>query len=167
MTAEFFQLLRQHLTVEGGVVSNLIAAVSGDQARLLMAEVRTMNTVFPNVYLFPVNGAEYHDPQNVEILATLDSTPLTETDFANLAKTTPIARAVPLADYVNNYHTLETSNAIVLTDNFAPVETLLNPLTGQPLASESTVNWREIESIAAVVLAISVVFIILVKKRVL
>lgn len=81
MTAEFFQLLRQHLTVEGGVVSNLIAAVSGDQARLLMAEVRTMNTVFPNVYLFPVNGAEYHDPQNVEILATLDSTPLTETDL--------------------------------------------------------------------------------------
>lgn len=74
---------------------------------------------------------------------------------------------MPLADYVNNYHTLETSNAIVLTDNFAPVETLLNPLTGQPLASESTVNWREIESIAAVVLAISVVFIILVKKRVL
>ena len=86
MTAEFFTLLSSHLTGEGSVISNLIAATSGDQAQLLMAEMKTVSTVFPEVYVFPVKGADYQEPQNVIILATRFSNPLTKTDFANLGE---------------------------------------------------------------------------------
>jgi spermidine synthase len=167
MTAEFFTLLSSHLTGEGSVISNLIAATSGDQAQLLMAEVKTMSTAFPEVYVFPVSGADYQEPQNVIILATRLSNPLTKTAFVNLAASTTAVKIPALNGYVANFFVLDTGNAPVLTDNYAPVETLLNPLTGQSLTSgqESTVNWREVETLVAVVLGIAVVFLVLVKKK--
>jgi hypothetical protein len=169
MTAEFFQATATHLTADGVVISNLIAGTSGDTARLLMAEVKTMTTAFPEVYVFPVRGADYQDPQNVIILATMLSSPLTKADFSNLAASTTTVRIPALRDYVTNYFSLDTGNAPVLTDNYAPVETLLNPLTGQTLTTgqESTVNWREVEILIVVVLGIAVVFLVLVRKKVL
>jgi len=169
MTAEFFQETATHLTADGVIISNLIAGTSGDTARLLMAEVKTMTTAFPEVYIFPVRGADYQDPQNVIILATMLSSPLTKADFSNLAASTTTVRIPALRDYVTNYFSLDTGNAPVLTDNYAPVETLLNPLTGQTLTTgqESTVNWREVETLIAVFLGIAVVFLVLVRKKVL
>jgi predicted membrane-bound spermidine synthase len=167
MTAEFFSLLVSHLTPEGSAISNLIAATSGDQAQLLMAELKTMHTSFPEVYVFPVKGANYPDPQNVIILATLPSRPLTEADFSNLATSTTAIKISALQSYVANYVVLDAGNAPILTDNYAPVETLLNPITGQNLTNESAVNWREVETIIVAVLAITAVFLVLVKKRLL
>jgi predicted membrane-bound spermidine synthase len=169
MTAEFFALVSSHLTGEGSLISNLIAATSGDQAQLLMAEVKTMTTAFPEVYVFPVNGADYQEPQNVIILATRLPNPLTKTDFANLAASTTTVKIPAINSYVANYLALDTGNAPILTDNYAPVETLLNPLTGQSLTSnqESTVNWREVETLVAVVLGLAVVFWVLVRKKIL
>jgi spermidine synthase len=136
MTAEFFKEVARHLTGDGSVISNLIAGISGAPAQLLTAEVRTMGTVFPNVYVFPVRGPDYQDPQNVIILATLLSTPLTKVDFTNLATRTTTSQIAALKDDMANYFTIETSNAPILTDNFAPVETLPNPLTGQSLTKD-------------------------------
>jgi len=164
MTTEFFKEAASHLTSGGSVISNLIAATSGDQAQLLRAEVRTMNTVFPNVYVFPVRGADYQDPQNVIILGTLLPSHLTKVDFTNLAANTTTPK-IP-ANYAENYFTLDTSKAPVLTDDYAPVENMLNPLTGQTLTSQSTINWSEVETLTAALLVIAVVFLILVKKKV-
>jgi spermidine synthase len=166
MTTEFFDEVASHLTSGGSVISNLIAGTSGGQAQLLMAEVRTMSTVFPNVYIFAVKGADYQDPQNVIILGTLLPNHLTKVDFTNLAANTATPK-IP-ANYVKNYFILDTSNAPVLTDDYAPVENLLNPLTGQNLTSDnqSTINWNEVETLTAAVSVIAVVFLVLVKKRV-
>lgn len=166
MTTEFFEEVASHLTSGGSVISNLIARTSGDQAQLLMAEVRTMSTVFPNVYVFPVRGVDYQDPQNVIIVGTLLPNHLTKVDFTNLAANTATPK-IP-ANYVENYFTLDTSKAPVLTDDYAPVENLLNPLTGQTLTSDnqSTINWSEVETLTAALLVIAVVFLVLVKKRV-
>ena len=166
MTTEFFKEVASHLTSGGSVISNLIASTSGDQAQLLMAEVRTMSTVFPNVYVFPVRGADYQDPQNVILLGTMLPNRLTKTDFTNLAANTTTPK-IP-ASYVENYFTLDTSNALVLTDDYAPVENLLNPLTGGSLTggNQSAINWNELETLTVAVLAITVVFLVLTKKRV-
>jgi len=164
MTTEFFKEAASHLTSGGSVISNLIAATSGDQAQLLRAEVRTMNTVFPNVYVFPVRGADYQDPQNVIILGTLLPSHLTKVDFTNLAANTTTPK-IP-ANYAENYFTLDTSKAPVLTDDYAPVENMLNPLTGQTLTSQSTINWSEVETLTAALLVIAVIFLVLVKKKV-
>lgn len=168
MTAEFFHLTSDHLSPQGSVISNLIAGISSNDAQLLSAEVRTMETSFPTVYLFPVRGASYTDPQNVEILATMKSTHLTEADFANLAANTTSVHVPGLNDYVANYLPFQVGNAPVLTDNYAPVETLLNPLNGQPLSNEqlAPIDWREIGNVVAVVLGIAAVLIVLVKKKV-
>ena len=164
MTTEFFTEVSSHLTSGGSVISNLIAGTSGDQAQLLAAEVRTMSSVFPNVYVFPVMGADYQDPQNVIIIGTLLPNHLSKVDFTNLAANTSTPK-IP-ASYVENYFTLDTSKAPVLTDDYAPVETLLNPLTGQSLTSQSAINWTEVENLTAALLVIAVVFLVLVKKKV-
>jgi spermidine synthase len=168
MTSEFFQLLAAHLTGEGAIVSNLITSTSNG-APLLSAEVKTMHTTFPNIYLFPVRGADRQDPQNIEILATLMATPLTKTEFANLAATSPIVKISSLKDYVANYYTIDPNNSPTLTDNFAPVETLLNPLTGQSLTQEQppAVDWRELANLTIALVGIAAVLVILVKKKVL
>jgi spermidine synthase len=168
MTSEFFEQTARHLTNNGSVISNLIAGTSGTSADLLSAEVRTMSTVFSNVYTFPVKGPDYQDPQNVIILGTMLLTHVTEAGFARLAATAQTPERPQLMNYVQNYFTINTNKAPVLTDDYAPVETLLNPLTGQSLTSgsESTVNWTEVQNLAAVLIVIGIVFLILVKKRI-
>lgn len=166
MTSEFFQEIAAHLTGDGSVISNLIAA-TGNGAQLLDAEVKTMDTAFSNVYLFPVRGADYADPQNIEILGTLMATHLTKTDFANLVANTTTVKISSLKGYVANYYTIQPSNAPVLTDNFAPVETMLNPLTEQPLTQEQPppVDWRELVNVTLAIVGIAAVLLVLVKKK--
>ncbi len=168
MTSEFFQLLAAHLTSEGSAISNLIAPTSNG-AQLLKAELKTMGTAFPNIYLFPVRGADYQDPQNIEILATLMPTPLTKAEFANLAATTTVVKIPSLKNYAANYYTIEANNAPVLTDNFAPVENMLNPLTGQPLTQEQpqALDFRELANLTIAIIGITAVLIVLVKKKIL
>lgn len=136
MTAEFFHEIANHLTAQGSVTSNLISSISGDSSEILKAETKTMHVAFPNVYTFAVRGTENTDLQNIIILATLLPRPLNETEFEELATTANVGRIPALRDYVANYFTVEPGNAPLLTDDFAPVETLLNPLTGQPLISQ-------------------------------
>ncbi len=166
MTSEFFTLLAAHLSSKGNVISNLIAS-TGNGAQLLDAEAKTMGTAFPNIYLFPVRGADYQDPQNIEILATLMPTPLSKADFANLAETTTIVKIPSLKYYVANYYTIGANNVPILTDNFAPVETMLNPLTGQPLKLEQppAVDWHEVANVTLAIVGIAAVLFVLAKKK--
>jgi len=167
MTLEFFKLLADHLTPEGFVVSNLIASISGDGSQLLSAETTTIHAVFPSVYTFAVKGTDYPDVQNIILVAQLFSNHLTEADFQRLAAASNLSRG-QLRDDVRNYFTLVTSNAPILTDNFAPVETLLNPITGEPLNGQGTnVYVIEAERIVAFVLIAAVVLLALRRKKLL
>jgi len=168
MTAEFFKELVRHLNQKGSVVSNLISGVSSNGNQLLVAEVNTMHTAFPNVYTFATRGIAYTELQNVIIFATLLPEHLTETDFENLAVTNAVVNIPVLRQYVTNYFTPTSDTSTILTDNFAPVENLLNPVTGQPLANEQGPETTPDESpkmiVALIILA--VIFVILRKKRV-
>jgi len=57
----------------------------------------------------------------------------------------------------------------VLTDNYAPVETLLNPMTGQPLTNdqETPITSQEAFRIILGVIIVSAVFLLLRKRKVL
>jgi hypothetical protein len=68
---------------------------------------------------------------------------------------------------VTNYLTIDPGNAPVLTDNFAPVETLLDPMTGQPLNNDqiSSLIAQETLRAAGVVLVILAVVVVLAKKK--
>jgi len=168
MTNEFFKLLVNHLTTNGTVISNLIAATSGDNSKLLYAETNTMHLTFPNIYIFPVMGAGYGNPQNVIIVATLQPKTLTENNFQQLADTTTSPRISSLEEDVSNYTTPSANNAPILTDNYAPVENLLNPITGEPLTAqdETQAFTQETQRAVAVIAIVAVIFIVLARKRI-
>ena len=166
MTLEFFKLVADHLTVNGTVISNLITSISGSGSQLLGAEINTMHSVFPNVYAFATDGTGYPDVQNIIILDTVSAHSFTESDFQQLA-TVPNAARVPLLEDVSNFFIMPANNAPILTDNFAPVDTLLNPMTGQPLSEQdSGIYVQEIERIIAAILIVAVVLLFLHRKKV-
>jgi predicted membrane-bound spermidine synthase len=168
MTDEFFKLLANHLTANGTVISNLIAATTGDNSKLLYAETNTMHLTFPNIYLFPVMGASDTTTQNVIILATLEANPLTESDFQHLADTTTIVEIPSLTEDVSNFLIPSQDDAPTLTDNYAPVETLLNPMTGEPLSLQENTQafTQEMERIVLIVAIVGVIFVVLARKRI-
>lgn len=168
MTAEFFKEITKHLGDEGIVISNLISGLSKDINQLLNAEVNTMRTVFPNVYAFAVSGIHNTNVQNVIVFATLLQRHLNETDFQHMTANNVMLKIPALSEYVTNYVTIPHDNSNVLTDNYAPVENLLNPMNGQPFSSDQQAgsSLEEIRIIAALGL-IAIAFIVLSKSKLL
>ncbi|MFI5449830.1 MAG: spermidine synthase [Candidatus Bathyarchaeia archaeon] len=167
MTLEFFKLIDSHLTSKGIVISNLISGTTSSNDQLLTAETTTMNQVFPNVYTFAVQGASDTDPQNVIIIATLSAHRLAATNFERLASTSSIVKIPGMTDYLANYFTLNGTNAPILTDNYAPVETMLSPISGLPLTNNQSPMITEDEAlrILAGFVIVAAVAVILMKKK--
>jgi len=147
MTLEFFESLDEHLAPGGVVVSNLISSLIGDTSDLLKAEVNTIAGVLPQVYLFPTRSGQLSLLQNIILVATKSPTRLDEVDLMRAAEVYPV-EGVPLERYADTLFDLELSSDIelVLTDDYAPAENLLNPITSAPyeggsgLVPRSTLN---------------------------
>jgi spermidine synthase len=167
MTLEFFKLVDSHLTSNGIVISNLISGTTSSNDQLLTAETTTMSQIFPNVYTFAVQGAADTDPQNVIIVATLSAHHLGVTDFEELASTSTIVKIPEMNDYLANYFTLNGTNAPILTDNYAPVETMLSPISGLPLTNDQSPLITEDEALRVLggFVIVAAVAVILMKKK--
>ena len=147
MTLEFFESLDEHLAPGGVVVSNLISSLIGDTSDLLKAEVNTIAGVLPQVYLFPTRSGQLSLLQNIILVATKSPTRLDEADLTEAAEAHPV-EGVPLARYADTLFGLElaSDSELVLTDDYAPAEDLLNPITSAPfeegsgLVPHSTLN---------------------------
>jgi spermidine synthase len=147
MTREFFEALDEHLSPEGVVVSNLISSLIGDTSELLKAEVKTISGVFPQIYLFPTRRKQLSLVQNIALIATKDPVKLDEADLMEAAEVSPV-QGVPFERYVDKLFNLElaSESELVLTDDYAPAEDLLNPITSAPfeggsgLVPSSTLN---------------------------
>jgi len=133
MTLEFFEALEEHLNDGGVIVSNLISSLIGDTSNLLMAEVRTVEEVLPNVYLFPTRSRSTSMVQNIMMMATAVEPAFTGEELQVLAMKAPF-RGETLARYVGNLYEGEIyyEDSTVLTDDYAPTESLLNPVTLSP-----------------------------------
>jgi hypothetical protein len=147
MTREFFEALDEHLSPGGVVVSNLISSLIGDTSELLKAEVNTVSGVLPQVYLFPTRSKQLSQVQNIALIATKDPVRFDEADLMVAAESSPV-NGVPLKRYVDTLFDLElaSESKLVLTDDYAPAEDLLNPITSAPfeggsgLVPSSTLN---------------------------
>jgi spermidine synthase len=131
MTEEFFDLINQHLNPNGIVISNLISSLIGDTSDLLRAEYKTVNKVFQNIYLFQTKSSSMAQIQNIIMVVTKDNTTYTKTEIIEKAKNAP-RRQGTLARYAESYFNSDIiiHNVPVLTDDFAPAQNLLNPITG-------------------------------------
>lgn len=130
-TKEFFTLVSERLSTNGVLAYNVIGQLQGWRADTMGALYRTMKEVFPNVYLFPAN-----DSMNVVIVATKSPVKFdvarVQREGAELIRTGQVrlptfatrlraVRVAPPASF---------ARSPVLTDDRAPVESLMRGATG-------------------------------------
>ncbi|EGQ43475.1 MAG: spermidine synthase [Candidatus Nanosalina sp. J07AB43] len=124
-TKEFMQLVYDRTDENGVVVSNIISTSSGPGSRFARAEYTTMDSVFESTYFFPTRDTGL--AQNIELVATKNQELTQQTLFERADE----YRRKNLTDEVSMMENFSSEDAIVLTDDYAPVERLLNPLVGR------------------------------------
>ena len=110
-------------------MSNLIGSFVGDTSELLWCEVETVAQVYSHVHMFSTFNTSEAVVRNIVMVASSDPEPTTAKVFSS-----NIYSALENPDRVLGYYkTLYSGEPfgrrIVLVDNYAPVNTLLNPVT--------------------------------------
>jgi hypothetical protein len=143
MTLEYFQLLDKKLTSDGVIISNNIGSMAGDRSDIIRAVYKTISQVFRSVYVFPTE----HNPgtlQNIMLATMKTSTEYSKDELRQLVSNNGnnnhnSSTALDDLDYLEHLYEaeLQTSDVPLLTDQFAPVEILINPVTNEPYNLEN------------------------------
>ncbi len=123
-TKEALERMHDSLSDRGVLIINIISALQGPKSEFFLAEHKTIKTVFPEVYIFPINNKEIEAVQNVMIVAL-------KNDSFDLEKRRRITQKKEVLEYLKHYlsENLTTSKHIpILTDNYAPVEYLVGKM---------------------------------------
>lgn len=159
MTFEYFQLLNDHLAEDGVIVSNHIGSIGQgitsenwgfaayEKSKLWRAEYKTMSEVFPSMYVFPTRLIG-DSVQNIMLVASKDDTVYDESDIRerqeaiasgtdsiyneNSQGTTNFLQTIDYADHLYNATNIRTDDVPIFTDEYAPAEAFLSPLTNAP-----------------------------------
>lgn len=127
-TLEFMRLANDRLSADGMLFANLISAPTGPASEFYRAEYRTMEQVYPQVYGFPTAGAGV--VQNIEVVATKNPDLVTQSQLETRNRERDIG--IDLEDETENYRREEpTDDVPILRDDYAPVDSLLDPMVGQ------------------------------------
>jgi spermidine synthase len=154
MTIEYYQLLFNKLSTPNGVIiSNQVGSIEGDTSNLYRAAYKTMSRVFPNVYAFITDNSSSSGIQNIILVATKNADvrygkeDIRQLQYDDqkmrLSKNTTTAliattdnSTVDYAEHLYDSAKIRTNDVPLLTDQFAPVENLLNPITSKPYNTE-------------------------------
>ena len=121
-TVEFMNLVSERMDEDGVVVANVISARTGPESAFYRAQYRTMDRVFPNVYSFPTSNSG--SLQNIELVATKSAEKLSEADFDRRNRNRDIG--IDLREEIDFYRgDVDVGDAPLLTDDYAPVDSLL------------------------------------------
>lgn len=149
MTMEFYNILYNKLNPDGVIISNHIGSPNSNQdtSNLYRANLKTMLDVFPIVYVFPTDYSK--SIQNI-ILATIKSenngqdsnspNRLEKEELVQMQENSTLINDVNYADYLLDSSGVKTDDVPLLTDQYAPVESLLNPLSSIPYSIEEQDN---------------------------
>lgn len=127
VTKEFFELASQHMSTNGVLAYNVIGQIQGYRATVIGAIYRTMHEVFPQVYLFPAD-----ESQNVVIIGTKTKQHYDDLEVRDRAIALISSGIVTLPTFnrrIRNFDNTPPASATqspLLTDDYAPIETLLN-----------------------------------------
>lgn len=142
MTLEYFQLLDKKLTSDGVIISNNIGSMTGDRSDIIRAVYKTISQVFPSVYVFPT---EHNSGTLQNIMLAAMKTPIeySKNELRQLASNNDnnhnSSTVLDGLNYLEHLYEaeLKTSEVPLLTDQFAPVEILINPVTDEPYNLEN------------------------------
>ncbi len=116
LSKEFVSELYNSTNDDGIVVLNLISAVSGDQSKLFDSVYKTYRSVFPYVDIYSTFNSTPNLPQNIVFVAYKKNVVMPEEFKSSKA-------AANLVD--KRYLAEAKSGGIVLTDDYAPVESMV------------------------------------------
>ncbi len=135
MTREFHELAYSRMSDDGILISNMITSLTGRTSDLFRAELKTMEDIYSSIKIYPVSGEAGGIVQNVMVLAQKNGVKLhideVRENANNFVK-------VNLNDILERQYVTPIDNvgSVILTDDFAPVENFLNPLTGSVYLKE-------------------------------
>ncbi|HYG00365.1 MAG TPA: hypothetical protein VD815_09745 [Candidatus Saccharimonadales bacterium] len=136
MTIEFYDLLYTTLSDNGVVVANHIGSPDEDKpaSNLYRANLKTFLKVFPKVFIFMTDYSQDIQYLILTSLKTLPKSSTNKTDdstLSELQKSKPIIlNEVNYSDYLPKTDNLQLSDVPILTDQYASVESLLVPMSG-------------------------------------
>jgi hypothetical protein len=115
----------------------------GDRSDIVRAVYKTISQIFPSVYVFPTENNS-GNLQNIMLAAMKTPTEYSKYELRQLASNNDnnnhnSSTALADLDYLEHlYETeLKTGDVPLLTDQFAPVEILINPVTNEPYNLEN------------------------------
>ena len=123
-TEEFFELLRTRLAADGIVLMNVAGSLGDGLNGFLRAEARTFKSVFPGFVLFALQGPDVPGPQNFVFAAAKNDGDIGVAE--NMDAGGPFLNAIQKLRVPQERLSLD--GAVLLTDDFAPVDYLIAPL---------------------------------------
>jgi spermidine synthase len=178
MTLQYYELLYKKLGSNGLVVSNQIASLEGGPTSdLFRAVYKTMSQVFPHVYVFSTLYNEPKSVQNIilvatksDLLRTKEDLKIMEQRYQNQINNIPNdAKGIDYTDYMYDTTRIKTEDVPFFSDQLAPVEKLLDPITnsafytGKEIPSNQKVDPYSIQAVLitySLPLIISVIWVI-------
>lgn len=140
-TQEFFSIAKDRLSDDGIFIANLIGDLSRRQPSLVMAEIKTLRSVFPNSYVFAVGSPGKNETQNFMLVGYNSDKKIDLGADAILQNPNPIIRS--LRDKVVSYERFELSPYPRLTDDFSPVEYLTAKVLKRTFEEHPLVDGKE------------------------
>ncbi len=131
VTREFFDTARQKMTPEGVLVINLIGSLRGPDSAMIRAAIKTVSSVFPQVYTFPTFGNRGHVLSEVQNVVVLASKALERMSMKEMERrAVDLGRDLfpdPVSKIRKSYYTgpLEQDDVEILTDDAAPLDNLV------------------------------------------
>lgn len=124
LTREALELVRARLSPGGVLALNMMGSIGGDR-RMTASVVRTLETVFSWVQIFPQFGSG--GSGNMELIAG-QGKPMENIPLFSDAVVHPFARAGMRDALARRFVWTETGEGIVLTDDYNPIDVLNLPM---------------------------------------
>jgi spermidine synthase len=121
-TQEFFQISKDKLSEDGIFVANIIGDLSPQASSLIMSEIKTFQSVFPNSYFFAVDGPDKTTVQNIIFVGYNSEKKIDFNDYKITRERDLIIQS--LGKKIINLDKFDFSKYSLLTDDYAPVEYL-------------------------------------------
>jgi len=125
-TREFMELASSRLTDDGVFIANLIGSTSTEGPSFIWSEIRTMQQVFPEVYIFGVSSPDSAETQNIIVVGSKSEVRKDMYD-PSLRRSAYQAVREAAGHYLDHSH-IDLRSYRVLTDDYAPVDYLTSKI---------------------------------------
>ena len=124
LTKEWNEIVKNRLNDNGIYAINFIGGMTGPDSDFTKSVLDTFKLSFPNFYIFSF-GMDTKSVQNIILIGIKGELPLSKDD---LYKKILKGKNPFLADKISSEMLLSNSSSTILTDNFSPIEKLMQPI---------------------------------------